>query len=294
MAGRIVIGIIGLKGLTFIETLLRNAISIDEIVTYQQADDRADSFNRLREIANTFSICFTETRYPHFQLNDLALLVGWQFLLPHADADIIVFHDSLLPRYRGFAPTATALIKGDTEIGVTAISPSEAVDEGPIFGQKRATISYPIKIKDALCLQAKLMAELAIELIGQWRKRTLTHTPQHPDRATFSIWRDEHDYEIDWSMSAIEIQRFVDAVGYPYLGARTTVGGMTAIRVHDVSVSGDLAFEIRNVGKVLRLDEGRPIVICGSGLLRIDHCTTENGSTYRFERLRVRLGEKSF
>jgi methionyl-tRNA formyltransferase len=63
--------------------------------------------------------------------------------------------------------------------------------------------------------------------------------------------------------------------------------------VHDVSVIDDLVFEIRDVGKVWRLDEGRPIVICGSGLLRIDHCTTDNGSTYRFERLRVRL-KKSF
>ena len=291
MAGRLVIGVVGLKGLAFTETLLQNAISIDEIVTYQQADDRADSFNRLRDIANTLSICFTDTRYPRVQFRDLAFLVGWQFLLPHADADIIVFHDSLLPRYRGFAPTATALIKGDTEIGVTAISPCEAVDEGPVLGQKSTTISYPIKIKEALSLQAKLMGELAIELIGQWRKGILTCAPQRPDRATFSIWRDEHDYEIDWSMSAAEIQRLVDAVGYPYLGARTTVGGMTIIRVHDVSVIGDVVFEIRNVGKVWQLDEGRPIVVCGSGLLRIDHCTTENGSTYRFGHLRVRLGK---
>src|SRR5215472_4617343 len=163
MARRLVIGVVGLKGLAFTETLLRNAISIDEIVTYQQPDDRADSFNSLRDIANTFSISFTETRYPHFPLGDLAFLVGWQFLLPHADSDVIIFHDSLLPRYRGFAPTTTALIKGDTEIGVTAISPSEAVDEGPIFGQKSTSISYPIKIKEALSLQAKLMGELAIE-----------------------------------------------------------------------------------------------------------------------------------
>jgi methionyl-tRNA formyltransferase len=293
MAGRLVIGAVGLKGLTFTEMLLRNAISIDEIVTYQQADDRADSFVCLREITNSLSIHFTDTRYPHFQLRDLAFLVGWQFLLPHSDADVVVFHDSLLPRYRGFAPTATALIKGDTEIGVTAISPCEAVDEGPIFGQKLTTITYPMKIKDALSLQAKLMGELAIELIGQWRKGILSYAPQHSDRATFSIWRDEHDYEIDWSMSATEIQRFVDAVGYPYRGARTTVGGMATIRVHDVSVVSDLAFEIRNVGKVWRLDDGRPTVICGSGLLRIDHCTTESGLTYRFDRLRVRLEKSS-
>jgi methionyl-tRNA formyltransferase len=73
------------------------------------------------------------------------------------------------------------------------------------------------------------MKDLAIDIIDQWRRNQLS-APQADDFATYSIWRDEADYEIDWSSDAQAIQRFINAVGYPYAGARTTVGAADAIR----------------------------------------------------------------
>ncbi len=184
----------------------------------------------------------------------------------------------------------TALIKGDREIGVTALSPTDAIDEGPIIAQRALTISYPVKIQTALELQAGLMTEIAVDIVAQWRRGKLSSTRQQEDMATFSIWRDNADYEIDWSNSAVAIERFVNAVGSPYAGARTTVGGVETVRVLDVTVLPDMPFEIRQAGKIWRLDNGRPIVICGSGMLRIDSCRREDGSEFLFERLRARLG----
>ncbi len=290
MAGRIIAGAVGLKGLVFVETLLSRGIRLDEIVTYRQEDDRAQGFDRLRELARGASVSLTQSRRPDVQQHDLLFLVGWQFILPPAGGQAVVFHDSMLPRYRGFAPTVTALIRGDDEIGVTALSPSDSVDEGLVFGQRSARIDYPIKIEEALKQQACLMAELAIDIIDRWRAGALSTAAQDPARATYSLWRDEADYEIDWSTSAAQIKRFVDAVGFPYAGARTLVGDATILRVHDVTPLPDLQIELRDVGKVWKLDAGRAVVVCGSGLLRIDRCTTEAGADYRFERLRVRLG----
>src|SRR5260370_7655760 len=132
------------------------------------------------------------------------------------------------------------------------------------------------------------MAEIAIDIVDQWRRGELLSTPQQVGAATFSIWRDDADYEIDSSNSAAEIERFVNAVGHPYAGARTRVGGVETVRVRDVTVLPDKPFEIRQAGKIWSLDNGRPIVICGDGMLRIDHCRPEDGSHFLFQRLRPR------
>jgi methionyl-tRNA formyltransferase len=73
------------------------------------------------------------------------------------------------------------------------------------------------------------------------------------------------------------------AVGAPYSGARTTVGGIDAIRVLDVTVVPDLCFEIRDPGKIWSLNSGRPIVICGEGMLRIEDCRREDGFEFLSE-----------
>ena len=281
---------VGLKGVTFVDGILQRGAAIDSIVSYPQRDDAERSFDRLRDIAARASISFQETRHPALAPEGLTFLIGWQYLLADVPPSTVVMHDSLLPRYRGFAPTATALIKGEREIGVTAFVPTGTVDEGPIIARRAIPITYPMKIRTALELQAAAMADMAIGIIDQWRRGLLSAIPQLHDLATFSIWRDEADYEIDWTASAEAIRRFVDALGHPYAGARTSVGGNETIRLTEVNVLPDTRFEIRDAGKVWTLDEGRPIVLCGEGMLRIDECCREDGSSYSFDRIRIRLG----
>jgi len=289
-AGCVVVCGVGLKGATFIEGILQKGIGIGSIVTYRQPDDQARSFERLCSLAQRLSINLLETYHPVLHPENLTFLVGWQHLLPQVTPSTVVFHDSLLPRYRGFAPTVTALIKGDREIGVTALTPTDVIDQGPIIAQRAVPISYPIKIQTALEIQARLMADIAVDIIEQWKCGELSSKPQQEEMATLSIWRDDADYEIDWSNSADAIERFVNAVGHPYAGARTTVGGTETIRVLDVTALPDMPFEIRDEGKIWRLDNGRPTMVCGSGMLRIDSCLGENGSEFLFQRLRSRLG----
>ena len=289
-SGKIVVCAAGMKGFAFVEGLIHKGVQIDFIVTYAQADDHARSFERLRELAADRSIQLLDARRPALRSEDLTFLVGWQHLLSQITSSTVVFHDSLLPRYRGFAPTVTALMNGDREIGVTALQPNDSVDEGPIITQRSLPISYPIKIEAALMLQASLMTDLAIDIVDQWRRDQLSGTPQQENHATYSIWRDEEDYEIDWSSDAQAIERFVDAVGYPYAGARTTVGGIETIRILEVSVVSDMRFEIRDAGKIWKLDDGRPIIVCGAGMVRIEKWRPENGTEFAFQRLRTRLG----
>ena len=280
----------GLKGAVFLEGILKQNIEIDQIVTYRQTDDRSGSFERTSELAARHSIEMLEIHRPVLPPGALVFLVGWQHLLPIVTSTTIVFHDSILPRYRGFAPTVTALIKGDHEIGVTALVPNDMVDSGPIVAQRTVQISYPITIQAALEKQAALMIDIAIGIVEQWQRGSLKSTPQTESSATYSVWRDDADYEIDWTRSADTVERFINAVGHPYAGARTTVGGRDVIRIVEVMAIPDIHFEIRDVGKIWKLENGRPTVICGTGMLKIERFYREDGCDYSFQRLREKLG----
>ena len=44
-----------------------------------------------------------------------------------------------------------------------------------------------------------------------------TGKPQNHRSATYSLWRDEEDFQIDWSQSAEVIVRHIHASSYPYV-----------------------------------------------------------------------------
>jgi methionyl-tRNA formyltransferase len=117
----------------------------------------------------------------------------------------------------------------------------------------------------------------------------LNPVEQDPTQASYSLWRDEEDFVIDWSSDAHEICRMIDATGYPYAGARTTLGDET-IYVEEATTLPDLNFENRTPGKIWSLESGRPIVVCGSGLVRLERCRAADGAEFVFRRLRSRLG----
>lgn len=220
-----------------------------------------------------------------------AFAASWRWLLHLPHTRLIVFHDSLLPRYRGFNPLVSSLINGETEIGVTALFASESYDCGAIVDHAAVEISYPMKIEEAidtLGVQYRILAQrLASDLC---RGKELLGRPQDESVATYSLWRDEEDYRIRWSSPAECIKRFVDAVGWPYRGASTLVNGQLA-RVRDVAALPDVAIENRTPGKVIFLRDGHPVVVCGSGLVEIKELSEETSgrSLLPFNRLRSRF-----
>lgn len=204
---------------------------------------------------------------------------------------MIVLHDSLLPRYRGFNPLVTALQNGDTTIGVTAVFAGREYDRGEIIGQSSSTIAYPIRIRDAISAVIPNYLELAIRVARSLAEGGALHaTPQNDATASYSLWRDEEDYAIEWSASGDYIKRFVDSVGYPYKGALAIMDG-AAIRVLDAETVEDVAIENRTPGKVIFVRDGMPVVVCGKGLLMIKEAVDDatRKSVLPLSRFRVRF-----
>jgi len=87
-------------------------------------------------------------------------------------------HASLLPRYRGAAPVAAAILAGEEETGVTIMLMDERMDTGPILSQ--ATYSRIIAKDDGLIDWSQSAVEI-------WRRCRA----YHPWPGTYTYWRDK-------------------------------------------------------------------------------------------------------
>jgi methionyl-tRNA formyltransferase len=288
---RICVLAVGTKGAAFLEDLGAFGY-IRRVVTYTPRGTQEPDVESFRELALRFGADFYVAEHPDRVLLedfDCIFTVGWQRLLRHEGLPLIVLHDSLLPRYRGFAPTVSALICGDSRIGVTALLPTTEADAGPILAQSSAEVTHPLRIADAFDLLRDCYREVALDVLSKLGEGPLVGVEQNHAAATAGIWRDAEDLFLNWNEDAERLQRVIYALSFPYPGARTTVEGRVVI-VRDAIPVPDVEFAIRQPGKVWHLNPGGPVIVCGSGLLQLTDVVEEDGTSASFRRLRVRFG----
>ena len=132
------------------------------------------------------------------------------------------------------------------------------------------------------------MVDLTLELHDKFQKHKLIATKQSEADATYSIWRDEEDYFINWNWTVDRIIRHIDALGYPYAGSRTSIGDQLII-IDEAEPVEDIKFVIRQPGKIWKLENGHPVVVCGKGCLKIIKARDAQNTPYIFKFLRRTL-----
>ena len=121
-------------------------------------------------------------------------------------------HGSLLPRWRGAAPVARAILAGDFEFGVTLYRIVKDLDAGPMVAHhalapagKRTTP----EVEDEL-------AERAADLCADWLPRLLAgdfaEQPQNDAAVTLAPRLGKDDGWIDWQLPADAIENHVLAL----------------------------------------------------------------------------------
>jgi len=84
----------------------------------------------------------------------------------------------------------TALIKGDKEIGVTALFADEEYDKGKIIAVSKSNISYPIKIAQAIEIISNNYVELVTSITEKIvYGKEIYDIEQNEDVAYYSLWR---------------------------------------------------------------------------------------------------------
>lgn len=161
---------------------------------------------------------------------DLMLVVSWRYMIPariyqRGRLGTFVFHDSLLPKYRGFSPTVWSIINGESSTGVTLFEIASEIDAGPIIAQKKVEISET----DTIAMVMNRVTEAYLLLLETYFQKLLDNsavrTPQIQNDATFTCKRLPEDNLIDWHDSCARIYNLIRAVTYPYPGAFTYVDG---------------------------------------------------------------------
>jgi methionyl-tRNA formyltransferase len=220
--------------------------------------------------------------------------VGWKYMIfkksiDYLDGRVLIAHDSLLPKYRGFSPLASALINGEDEVGLTVIFAGSEMDTGDIVFQKKISIFSNDTIGDLIKKITPLFIEGVVSSLEKMISGKITSKKQDHSKATHSIWRDETDLWLDWNESASRIERTIRALSRPYMGVRTKLGS-EEVTIHKAEVIPDIFFEIRQPGKVWKLtNEGKPIVVCGKGMLLIIEASLGKKSLLPMKRMRVQF-----
>ena len=145
---------------------------------------------------------------------DLLVVVAYGQIIPRSVLAIprrgaINVHASLLPRHRGAAPIARAILAGDRETGVTIMRMDEQLDHGPVL----ATRATPIdEREDAVALTSRLAgmgAELLVETLE--RLDDIEEVEQEHEKATVAPRLSREEGELDWDLGGREIDRRVRA-----------------------------------------------------------------------------------
>jgi methionyl-tRNA formyltransferase len=212
---------------------------------------------------------------------DLFIVIAFGQILKRRVLDIpkryaINLHGSLLPRYRGAAPTNWAIINGDRSTGISIIRMSERLDEGDIIMRREAAIEPDdtnITLSEKLSdLGSRAVLEAA-DLIDSGRE---TFVRQDPAQVTYAPKLNKEDGAIDWSKSAREIHNAVRGL-LPWPGAYAYLGD-SAIKILNTEIVECTAGAAADAGEVIDIVKGKGIVVkTGSGAIAIRYLQIEGG-----------------
>ena len=260
------------KGFEVLKALIERKLNplISEIVVGRDKNIENDFASEIISICKKHNINYIERKKVFKVKSNYSIAISWRWLIPDNKSKLIVLHDSLLPKYRGFAPLVNMLCNEEKEIGVTAIFASEEYDKGDIIAQSSTKINYPIRISDAIDLISQNYIDIVVRIFEALKKGDeIIAVPQVEKLASYSLWRDEEDYIINWSKDSYEILNFINAVSNPYKGAATYINGMQKVRILQAELENDVHIENRDVGKVIFIKNELPVIVCGSGLIKL-------------------------
>ena len=185
-------------------------------------------------------------------------------------------HGSLLPKYRGAAPTNWAIINGDKSSGVTVIRMNEKMDEGDIILKREVDIDEDdtnITLSEKL---SGLGAKVLLEVIDSIENgKNITFIKQDDNKASLAPKLRKEDGLIDWNEEAVKIYNKIRGL-LPWPGAYThynkRILKILQAELMDSSMLGKMA----EPGEVVNIIKGKGIIVrAGSGNLAIKYLQLE-------------------
>ncbi len=207
---------------------------------------------------------------------DVAIVVAYGKILPKDLLDVpregcVNVHGSLLPRWRGAAPIQWSVLSGDAKSGVTTMRMDEGMDTGDILLTRELVLAPDETAGSLFARLAPMGAELLVETLARMKSSSLRGIKQDESLATHARMLLKEDGRLDWTRSAVDLDRRVRGTS-PWPGAFTTAGGKL-LKVHRVAVEAGSAAP----GSVLGADADSWRIGTGNGILRLVEVQPEGG-----------------
>jgi methionyl-tRNA formyltransferase len=148
---------------------------------------------------------------------EAVVVAAYGLILPKAILEVppkgcFNLHASLLPRWRGAAPIARAIMAGDTETGVMVMRMTEGLDEGPVALAERITIGAEETAGEISSKLAHLGAGLMVRALSALEHGELVFTPQAGAGVTYAHKIGKAEARIDWGKPAMQVHNLVRAL----------------------------------------------------------------------------------
>lgn len=196
---------------------------------------------------------------------DIIVVVAYGQILPAAIIYLPTFksvnvHFSLLPRYRGAAPVAWAILRGEEKTGVTIFELDEKMDEGDILAAEEVAI-LPGENSQSLEMRlSQVGAELLVRTLREIEH--IRHSPQNHSQATYAPRLKKEDGKISWTKEAAFVERMVRAF-FPWPRAYTFLKHQRLIILRGRALAQ--VTSSRRPGQILEARKEGLAVCCGGG-----------------------------
>jgi methionyl-tRNA formyltransferase len=145
-------------------------------------------------------------------------------VLSIAPRGCIGVHASLLPRLRGAAPIATAILRGEGESGVSLMLTDPGMDTGAVIARTAVRLD-PAETTTSLTEKLAVVgAELLLSTLPGWLAGEITPEIQNNNLATDAPPLTKDQSVLDWTSSAEELDRRIRALN-PWPGTFTHFAG---------------------------------------------------------------------
>ena len=303
------IGIIGRTEILYeTATLLKKrGHEINFIITSKEAPEYTKTSEDFRNLAEQWRIPFLSSGHIAEQLplireanSDVAVSINCTSIIPQTVIDcfplgILNAHGGDLPRYRGNACQAWAILKGESRIGLCIHKMRGGdLDSGDIIVREHLVININTKVTQVWAWMRQRIPEMFVEALKRLEidpSYILEHQSTDPRDALRCYPRRPEDGRINWSKPAKNIIRLINASNKPYAGAFCEFEG-EKITIWDAELVSDDTIFLAVPGQVTKVGEGFVEVACGKGKIRIN-CVENNGilggPNHWFKSIRKRL-----
>ncbi|MFH2124325.1 MAG: methionyl-tRNA formyltransferase [Pseudomonadota bacterium] len=160
---------------------------------------------------------------------DLIIVAAYGRILPASILDLprlgcINIHGSLLPRHRGAAPIQWAIIKGDSQAGVTIMQMDVGMDTGNILLPAAIPVAEDETAGSLFNKLAELGGNTLLKALDLLRQDKLTPIIQDHSLATEAPPLTKEDGRLDWNRPAAELHCLVRGLD-PWPGAYSFIDG---------------------------------------------------------------------